>query len=365
MGIYIALMVVTLLLAMFIKQTTPQPYAENSLQSGRKTRQQILNRVCIFGIFSLLFAVSALRTGIGNDYYKYRIYFQNIYKGFEHTLEPGFSWFVIFMQKVFGYDQYRIIFAAFAFATIFFFLKGIYQQSDWFVFSFFLFMAIGCYLNSYSTVRYYFALSLALYSMKYVLKKDYPRFIFWIILGALFHKSVLFVIPVYYIAALNWKRWFYIGLGILSAALLFLPEVFRILIFTFYPFYEKSVYDTSEISYTNIARSLGTLLLALIYYKKAVSGNHKMEFYFHLNILATIIYCFCSFIPVVSRIGYYCNIVQIFLIPGVIMKIPDKKQKYFFGICVVLAFILYFLLFLKKAQGIDIRIVPYRTWLFE
>lgn len=56
-------------------------------------------------------------------------------------------------------------------------------------------MTGGYYFNSLNSVRYYFALALALFSMKYVLRGEYGKFILCVLLGALIHKSVLLVFP--------------------------------------------------------------------------------------------------------------------------------------------------------------------------
>ena len=357
MILYIVVFVSSLCLAYLVRGTQG---TYNSV-----TRQQMVNRVSLGGIFCLLFTVSAARIGIGNDYWQYRTYFNTIYKGQEDTLEWGFSFVVIWMQKIFGYDQYRLIFAFFAGITIFFFLKAIYDLSDSFFLSFYFFFALGNYLNSFTTVRYYLVLAIALYSMKFVIRKDYVRFIFWIVLASFFHKSVLFVIPVYLLCRLPWKKWFYALLPVAALLLAFMPGLFREIVFFFYPFYEGALFDVPHLSYINIARSLGTLFLTLLFYKVSVKDETKLQFYHHLNILALIIFSCASYIPEVSRIGYYLNISQIFLIPGILIRIPGKKLRNLLMVATMLMFALYFIMFLKTAEQIDIRLVPYRSWLFE
>ncbi len=66
-----------------------------------------------------------------------------------------------------------------------------------------------------TTVRYYLAWSVAVFSIKYVLKGQYVKFILLIYSTATIHKSVLLVIPVYILAALpgnagSLRRWRYL-----------------------------------------------------------------------------------------------------------------------------------------------------------
>ncbi|MDE6063363.1 MAG: EpsG family protein, partial [Lachnospiraceae bacterium] len=93
--------------------------------------------------------------------------------------------------------------------------------------------------------------------------------------------------------------------------------------------------------------------------------DEKIRFYFYLNLGSLILYVFCSFIPEVSRIGYYLNVTNIFLIPSVLKSIPDKRQRWFFSGAVAAAFCLYFAMFLRDAYAEGIRLLPYQSWLFH
>ena len=136
---------------------------------------------------------------------------------------------------------------------VFFFLKSLHDQADWYVMSLFLLLTEGFYFNSMNSVRYYFALALAMYAQKYVLRGEYGKFILWVLLGATIHKSVLLVIPAYIIADLlsraNLKKWHY-GVGVLLIlSLIFGQDIYRRIIFYFYPYYENSMFDNGQISW--------------------------------------------------------------------------------------------------------------------
>ena len=76
-------------------------------------------------------------------------------------------------------------------------------------------------------------------------------------------------------------------------------------------------------------------------------------------------YVCCSFLPIISRIGYYLTITHIFFIPALLEQIENKKLKKLFTLGVVLAGILYFAAFLYKATDVTVKILPYSTWIFE
>lgn len=375
--IYLILTVLTVGLAWYVNLPAARgvSFAENAkvptngetIGSGRKslTRQKLFNLVLVIAVFLLLFAVSACRIAVGNDYWVYRSDFLLIQQNRHVAFEFGFVWVVRALQAMLNYDQYLPIFAFFSFFTILFFVRGIYDQSEQFCYSIYLFMTAGYYFSSLNSVRYYLVLSIALYSIKYVLSGEWGKFILWICVGACFHKSVLVVIPLYFLASRVWKKWHMLLLAAGCASLLLFQDFYRKIIFTFYPFYEGSMFDTGETSITNILKCVAILVLSLIYYKQAIADHKANRFYFYCNLGALVLYTFASFIPEISRIGFYLNITNIFLVPGILIRIPDKKQRIFWTVMVGLAFLGYFVLFLRSAYNTDIRILPYRNWIFQ
>lgn len=329
------------------------------------TRQQMLNRILIIAVFLLLFAVSACRIAVGNDYWVYRSNFLLIEQNRHVSFEFGFVWTVRFLQSMLDHDQYLPIFAVFSFFTVLFFVRGMADLSDQFCFTVFLMMTGGYYFSSLNSVRYYLVLAIAMYSIKYVLREEWGKFIFWILIAAAFHKSVLVVIPLYFLASREWKKWHMLLLAAGCASLLLFQDFYRRIIFYFYPFYEGSMFDTGETSLTNIVKCAAVLVLSLLYYKKTIQGDKNNRFYFYCNLGALVLYVFASFIPEISRIGYYLNITNIFLIPGIIVKIPEKRQRILWTVLVAAAYLAYFALFLRSAYSTDIRLLPYRNWIFQ
>lgn len=365
---YIFITALVTFMGYFVNRAYRKQLNMNALTGSRPTRQEYLNRILVFGVFLILFALSALRVGIGTDYWPYRDNFLEIYTGMQPvSYEFGFKMLVKYLQVWFGRDNYKLIFAVMSFMTCAFSIKGIFDTSDWFAFSVFLFMTNGFYFMGYSNVRYYFALGVAIYSIRFVLEKKYVAFILLACFAALFHKTALLVIPVYLIAYfLKWSKKTIWMIPVASVLLFFGKSIIRFVLFKIYPYYEgNELFDTSEISYVNIAKCAAILILCLIFYKDAIKGNKKAEMLFNLNLFALIIYSCGYYIPEISRICYYMVIGQIFLIPQVIMSIKNRKWKLFFEISVALAYFAYFLVFMENGKSWYILILPYITWIFN
>ena len=61
------------------------------------------------------------------------------------------------------------------------------------------------------------------------------------------------------------KKWHYAVGVLLILSLIFGQDVYRNIIFRFYPYYKDSMFDNGQLSYVNIAKCLAVLILCLIY----------------------------------------------------------------------------------------------------
>ena len=75
------------------------------------------------------------------------------------------------------------------------------------------------------------------------------------------------------------------------------------------------------------------------------------------------LYTCCSFLPIISRIGYYLTISHILFLPALLQGMEGKEKKFWRGM-IILAGIVYFGLFLIKAGDVNVGLLPYETWLF-
>ena len=369
MLVYLSLTAAVLTLAAFVKNSE---YAAGRIYGYRKygvDRQQAINLTASIGIYLLLTAVSACRIAVGNDYWVYRENFKLIYMGREVASEPGFNFIVYWMQKLLGYNNYLPIFALFSVITVAFMVKAVYDQGEWYWGAIFLLMTSGYYFQSLNTVRYYLVIAIVMYAAKFAIRKEYAKFILWISVAALFHKSVLLVIPGYIVIRLlcdvHLNKWLVAVGSAVILSMIFMQDFYRSIIFRFYPYYENTAFDNGEVSIINILRCLGCLVLALICYKDAVKERKHMQFYFWANIAGLIINTFGSFIPEVTRIGNYFCIFQIFLVSGCLYHLKKGWWRNLLMAGTLGAFTIYFAFFLKTAYDINIRLLPYLNWIFN
>lgn len=398
MGIilYIIVAGITVYLATKVKTTKEVPSSIN----GRilLTRSQLNNQIMLLAIFLILFCLSAFRLNVGNDYAKY-VEFMHLIRCKSYVpTEIGFNALVYAIYYVCNQENFLLVFAIFAFFTQLFFLHAIKLQGVHFGWCFFLYMSLGYYFMSFTTVRYYLALSVALLSIPFLLNKEWGKFILLIVAGSLFHKSLLVVLALYIVCIIPLKKWMLALASAFFVSCLFLSDLYLKVVVFLYPSYEDTEYLAGGTSVISILRCMGVLILFLIcfselYGEKLSVGNLwrflqgaerpqntsayevtedrckelvVIRFYFVSNLLALCLYVFCSFVPVLSRIGHYLMITQVLMIPYIICNLPEKsKKRRLLSVLVVVACVGYFLIFLRRGSGDGIRILPYQTFFFH
>ena len=358
MILYLTAAVVTTLLAgMVDNHPNIQPY--------KTTRQQMCNRLCLAAIFLILFALSASRVNVGNDYAKYVEFMHLVNCDAYVPTEAGFNLLVKVVYGLSGFENFLLVFAVYAFVTILLFLLAIYEQSDEFPMTFFLFMALGYYFQTFSTVRYYLALAVALYSMKFVIRRQWGRFLLLVILGSFFHKSLLVILPLYFLASVTWKKWQLALMAVFCTTFLFLQDFYLKVVVFLYPSYEDTEYLEGGTSYINILRCLAVFVLSLLYYRKSIRGDRRMQFYFYLNLGALVLYVFCSFLPIISRIGYYLTVSHILFLPAMLRETENEKLRKLLRAGMIAAAVCYFAIFMSRAYDDGLRILPYQSFFFH
>lgn len=369
MVIYIIVAMVTIALATL--------YHTTSDCNMTMSRQRVLNGTIVLAIFTILTALAALRLEVGNDYGTYVVTCHEIYWNGYVVTEPGYNLVVKLLYHLSGKEDYILMFGVFAALIVGTFLASFRRLSDDFAITFFLFITLGIYFRSFNTVRYYFALALAVYSLKYVIEItrdgsiDYQnviKFLLTVILAATFHKSVLAVIPMYLVCRLPWNRWIIGGITLLGVVGFVFSDKLLQVALRLYPSYKDTVYIEQSHSLMEnmpvIARCVLVLIAGLIFYKECVKSRTDNSLYFNMNLMAIILYLTCWWLPLVTRFGYYLITPQVILLPNILSSIEDDKKKKIFTIAVIVIGLLYFAYFLKTAGNDGVRVLPYKSWLF-
>ncbi|WP_447406701.1 EpsG family protein [Clostridium perfringens] len=330
--------------------------------NNERSRKLDRHRISFVVTFFILSTFSAIRDGVGCDYESYVLHILNIQSGNKSYMEEGFQKVVIWASKI---DQNpRLVIIIFAILTCFFYIKAIWDQSTNRLFSVFIFLSWGYYFLTFNTIRNYFALAVVLYSIKFLDKNKYIKFIFFVIVASFFHKSALVCIPIYLLAKRKYSIKYVPFIILITVLAILLKEYLREFLFIFYPGYMGSAYDVGHVSYLNIIKAVLVIILCAINYKN-IKNDSLSRFFFNLNVLSLVFYIGFYWTPEISRIGFYMNATSIFLIPRVIDNFKKIKSKTIvYSVVIVFSIILFFLL-MNQFQEITTRLLPYKTWIFN
>lgn len=228
-------------------------------------------------IFLTLFA--GLRFNVGADYLSYEYIFKTIKSNQSIKIEPLY-WLI---NKIL--PNYILVCSFVAFLSLYFIFKFInYLDEKNFYFILFGYVSIYYLQWNMSTVRQGLAISIFLYSTIYLFEKKYKKYLFLILIGGLFHKSLFLALLIYPIFKLKIKDKYLI----ISFFCLFIfrKEIFRVLEFLILKYrisyssyvlgFVKNQLLSSGIKKTFIIRALIYLSISYLSQKKILKTNYKI-----------------------------------------------------------------------------------------
>lgn len=135
--------------------------------------------------------IGGFRSEVGVDYISYRDQFYDVLlkRNWYDNMEIGYRTFIEIIHFIGG--NYQMMFLIISVLTCFFYYKFISQNSEDYILSTMLYMCLGpFYISSYNAVRGAFAISVFLYSLKFI-EKDIKKYVFCILFVSTFHISAI------------------------------------------------------------------------------------------------------------------------------------------------------------------------------
>lgn len=117
------------------------------------------------------------------------------------NIETGFFVFCKLFGRLFD-SEYAVLFMA-ALVTSWGFARFIYKNSVDVGLSLWVYMCDAIYMSSFNLTRQMMAMAIALQAYSHIKNRNIVKSLFWILLGSMFHQSVLIyvlLIPIYYFA---------------------------------------------------------------------------------------------------------------------------------------------------------------------
>lgn len=316
---------------------------------NKKNSRKLFIIIC--GLF--LFLISAFRsiyftTDVEVYVNKYiSISYTNLYELWINFItNTGKDPFFYVFNKVislFG-ASYRVWLAIIAGFFCYSISKFIYKYSDEVYISVIALISLGYFYFSLTGLRQTLALSIILFSYKYLIERRLFQFIIVVLLGSLFHFSAIIFLVAYPLSKMRigWKQ--VVGvLAALVAAYLFRPQIIGLL--SSLNMNDKYTYYLEHGTTLTISGFLIQLFIYLfcLYFKNSiVKCDSKNLILYNLLFLGMVFQVFSAVIAEFFRISMYFSIFGIILISKAINAEKNKRIKIIIYIFVFVALIAYF-----------------------
>ena len=277
-----------------------------------------------------LIVVSGFRYNVGTDYYQYA----EIYTVFAPDVviseaeEPGFMALCKFLTN-YSMDP-QLMFLVTSIITNVLIVFTIKKYSTKFELSMFLYITTFVYYSTMNGLRQWIASAIIFSGYKYLLNRDFKKYIIFILIASTMHSSALIMIPVYFVVNNKTfsKKNLMIVIGFVLATLFysqFTDILFSIIGNTSYGHYEEVMgAGGNGVNPMRVAVYLAPLLVSLIYYKRVnPTGDKKIDIMINLCILDTLIWMLAMNNIFFARLTFYFDLYFLFLIPRVVC-IGDK-----------------------------------------
>lgn len=149
-------------------------------------------------LLSLLFAlVFGLRYNVGVDYLSYLEQYNTGYIDNDISSDEfGFRWLNSLLHFI--NMPYPVAFISYAFIQFYFIVKGL-RDKELLPFVIIFYFLTTYIFFSFNGIRQSMAFSIIFFSLQFIKEKKIIKYILWIVIAALFHKSAIIFLPLYFI----------------------------------------------------------------------------------------------------------------------------------------------------------------------
>ncbi|MDK0876612.1 EpsG family protein [Clostridium perfringens] len=320
-------------------------------QNLKDGRLKIVGIISYAISFLITWFISAIRFGIGTDYFMYKDIYEYAIHGATtseiiswYDVEPGWA----FLNRILGMlsKDTQVIFIVTSFIFIFCIYKAISDFKDDISvgMSIFIFLAIA-YIPSFNVVRQYLAIGILMLSFKYIKDKKLIKFLTIVILASFFHYTALIFLPMYYLLNNNISTIKWVVIGTITILLFLNYNNFIEIMINFVPSFEKySRYKSSgllEINKTLLFLQFSMILIIFISKNFLKNKNifiYRMTYIYYFSIIFSLL---GNMVEFAGRASYYFDISQMFFIPAICRFGVKKTNKLIFNKIIIIYYIFY------------------------
>jgi len=294
----------------------------------------------IINIFLLILVIfDGLRWETGTDWQSYYDVYKNLLNGFQPGFEIGFISYSYILRLI--SENYSFYLFVTTFIIYFGIFTPILKLTNY---SFISLSFLTAHIPWYSgSLRQMMATVFFCNSLKYIHRKNFKKFILYIIIGSTFHTTIVPFMFIYWIYGSPFFIFFIFGLLIIfsSSLVSFFINFVDSIINIINPgkSIEDRVKSSSDLSnpYFGILRKFFTIIISYILSRNFISklnltkndDSLKIKFYLYLSFFSFIFYIVGTFFieHISSRLDIYTGIICLSIFLGLIDKNIKTKKK--------------------------------------
>ncbi|WP_273838843.1 EpsG family protein [Providencia rettgeri] len=338
---------------------------------SEKGKRYLDRWILLWVAFLIIFIPSAIRYGIGTDFFNYI----NIYNHIDNYdwMEGGFYYANLFLKSLDASAQWSLVLFSFIFSFSAFLAYP--RKNGWVVH--FIFMAM-LWFFSLNGIRQGIAASFCLLALLVFLKKSFFYFVLLTLIGALFHKSALFItaagflslIPLGFTLKTKILPLIFIGFTIFTAISVsiitsYIEQILHILGFAKYAGYFSSYHFAMR----DYGSGLGVLVKVLFSIYIILNSKPILQLSDKNWILIIITFTYAISAVLANSIIIFDRMAEAFVVSiivssYVLLQLPERKKIHQIVLAIFMSYLL--LAFIKTSFGIptsygDPQLNPYVT----
>lgn len=300
---------------------------------------------------------SGVRYKVGVDYLSYIRINNIINQGINTYTEPGYEFLVRTISLFNG--NYQLVFLIIALFTNI--LAGIFIikfSKSYFLSSLMYFCFPLYYLSTFNQIRQYLAIYLFSLSLIFIIEKKFYKFTIIVMFAFLFHRSVIFLIPLYFFLNKKYsnKNYLFMFIGYLISIEIFI----KLVSLTRYSRYLE--FTSEEISITLYVFLLINLLI--LFSRKYIGGFDYSHIFINLAFISSLLIVSTLIIKdipnfIFLRMNNYFMITYLILVGYFLKILTGKYQQYLYTMVGTYFFVSYFV-YTLVSKGELYKLIPYQ-----
>lgn len=270
-----------------------------------------------------LMVLAAFRYRVGTDYNTYYNSYWAINRNTSIISEFIYVAIVRVLNQINADPQF--IFIVHAVVFFWFLYPQVFKDSPYPALSVFILVGFRYYFAYLNIMRQLTGCTILVYSIRYIEKEDFKKFLLCLILAIGFHYSCTAFIIVY---LLRKKRIPIIASLITFLLLIVSREIVAVVIRNNWIFSQYSKYISANFSGESSIRNI--ILQIFLYCFASIFGNNTKKFSIYLNcqFCTVVIMIFSGLVELIERVRFIFGFPVIILLPLSIKNIKDKKLRY-------------------------------------